>query len=258
MDHAQIFKWLSLGLASCVAGAINSIAGGGTLVSFPAAMAVGLSPVVANATNAVALVPGTLASAFAYRRELLADKRHFVPLLVPALCGGLVGAYVLLAAPASVFEKVVPWLVLGATTLILLKRPILKRLGAAEAPTRARVVAVGVGIFLMGAYGGYFGAGIGIITLAALSLLAPMDIHTMNARKTVLASVVNGAAAGLFIGRGTANLGAAGVMAIGSIAGGYFGARLARRVPPAKVSAAVVAIGLMLTAILFYRGIGIH
>ena len=258
MDSGQLLKWFSLGLASCVAGAINSVAGGGTLISFPAAMAVGLSPVVANATNAVALVPGTLASAFAYRRELFADKRYLLPLLIPSLCGGLVGAYVLLAAPARVFEKVVPWLVLGATTLILLKRPLMKRIGAVEVPSRARVVAVGVGIFLMGAYGGYFGAGIGIITLAALSLLAPMDIHTMNGRKTVLASIVNGAAAGLFIAKGTANLAAAGVMAVGSISGGYQGASLARRVPASIVSAAVVGIGLILTAILFYRGIGIH
>jgi len=258
MVSAQIFKWLSLGLASCLAGAINSIAGGGTLLSFPAALAVGLSPVVANATNTVALVPGTLASAFAYRQELFADKRHFVPLLLPSLCGGLIGAYLLLAAPARVFEAIVPWLVLGATLLILLKRPLLSRLGTKDSPSRSRIVAVGLGIFLMAVYGGYFGAGIGIIILATLSLLTPMDIHTMNARKTVLASIVNGAAAGLFIAKGTANLPAAGVMAIGSIAGGYFGARLARRVPATVVSRAVVAIGLILAAILFYRGVGIH
>jgi len=110
----------------------------------------------------------------------------------------------------------------------------------------------------VGAYGGYFGAGIGIITLAALGLLVPMDIHTLNARKTVLASIVNGAAAGPFVAKGIAHLPAAGVMAIGSISGGYLGASLARRVPASFVSAAVVAIGMFLTAILFYRGVGIR
>ena len=257
MEHTQVIRWLSLGLISGVAGAINSIAGGGTLLSYPAALAVGLSPVVANATNTVALVPGTLASAVAYRAELFASRRYFVPLVFPSLAGGLLGAFLVLVAPASVFEAVVPWLVFGATLLILFKRPLLKHLGAVGPPSRARFVAVALGIFLMAVYGGYFGAGIGIITLATLSLLMPMDIHTMNARKTVLASIVNGAAAGLFLIKGTANLQAAGVMAIGSIGGGYLGARLARRVPAAVVSGAVVAIGLILTAVLLYRGVGI-
>lgn len=254
----EILRWTSLALASGVAGAINSVAGGGTLISFPAAIAVGLSPVVANATNTVALVPGTLASAFAYRRELLKDRRFLAPLFVPTFFGGLIGAFLVLAAPARVFERLVPWLVFGATLLILFKRPILNSLGVGGPPSRSRVVAIALGLFLMGVYGGYFGAGIGIITLAALGLLMPMDIHTMNAKKTLLASVVNGAAAGLFIIKGTANLPAAGVMALGSIGGGYLGAHWARRIPAAAVSAMVVVIGLVLTGLLLYRGVGIH
>ena len=253
----QIARWISLGLASAIAGAINSVAGGGTLISFPAAISLGLTPVCANATNTVALVPGTLASALAYRRELVQDKNWLLPLFLPALLGGLLGAFLVLAAPASVFETLVPWLVFGATMLILFKGPLLKRLGAQGPPSRLRVFAVGVGILLMGIYGGYFGAGIGIITLATLSLLMPMDIHTMNARKTLLASIVNGAAATLFIARGTANLSAAGVMTLGSIAGGYFGARIARRINARYVSALVVAIGLALTVLLLYRGVGL-
>ncbi len=256
MLSAEGFKWLTLGAASCVAGAINSIAGGGTLISFPAAMAVGLSPVVANATNAVALVPGTIASAFAYRRELVADSRNFRPLLLPSLLGGLAGAYLLLAAPEKVFEAIVPWLVLGATALMILKKPLLARLGGTDSPSKLRLAGVAVGIFLMGVYGGYFGAGIGIITLATLGLLQPLDIHTMNARKSVLTTLVNGAAAGLFIVRGAADIRAVGVMTIGSIAGGYAGAAVARRVRPSFVSGAVVAIGLILTAILFARRLG--
>jgi len=258
MESAELIKWASLGGASCVAGAINSIAGGGTLVSFPAALAIGLSPVVANATNAVALIPGTLASAFAYRRELAADTRNFLPLLIPSLLGGLAGAYLLLAAPEKVFVTLVPWLVLGATLLILLKRPLLKRIGSSGEPSRRRLVSVAVGIFLMGVYGGYFGAGIGIITLAALGLLQPLDIHTMNARKSVLTTLVNGAAAGLFIVQGAANWPAVGVMTVGSVGGGYLGATLARRIRPPVVSAAVVAIGLILSVALFCHGLGLR
>jgi uncharacterized membrane protein YfcA len=254
----QILRWVSLGLASGIAGAINSVAGGGTLVSFPAALAMGLPPVVANATNTVALVPGTLASAFAYRRELLANKRHLAVLLLPSFLGGLLGATLVLVAPEKVFESIIPWLVFGATLLILLKHRISKLVGAKGPPSRARIAGAGLAIFLMGVYGGYFGAGIGIITLAVLGLMMPLDIHTMNARKSVLASVVNGAAAGLFVVRGTANLPVAAVMAIGSIGGGYYGARLARRIPVSLVSAAVIAIGLVLTGILLFRGVGIH
>ncbi len=254
----QILRWLSLGLASVIAGGINSVAGGGTLVSFPAALAMGLPPVVANATNTVALVPGTLASAFAYRGELFADRRHLAVLLLPSFVGGLLGAALVLVASEKVFEAIIPWLVFGATLLILLKSRISKYVGAKGTPSRARVAGAAFGIFLMGIYGGYFGAGIGIITLAVLGLMMSQDIHTLNARKSVLASVVNGAAAGLFIIRGTANLPIAAVMAIGSIGGGYFGARLARRVSVSLVNGAVVAIGLVLTVILLFRGVGIH
>jgi uncharacterized membrane protein YfcA len=116
---------------------------------------------------------------------------------------------------------------------------------------------VGLGILLMGIYGGYFGAGIGIITLATLSLLMPMDIHAMNARKTLLASIVNGSAAGIFIAKGAVNPSAALAMALGSITGGYFGARIARRVAPRYVSALVIAIGLVLSVLLFFRGVGL-
>jgi uncharacterized membrane protein YfcA len=188
---------------------------------------------------------------------LLKDRRWLWPLLVPALLGGILGAFLVLAAPPRVFERVVPWLVFGATLLILLRGRLMKHLGASGPPTRLRVALVGLGILLMGIYGGYFGAGIGIITLATLSLLMPMDIHTMNARKTLLASFVNGSAAAFFIVRGTVDPTAAVVMASGQIVGGYFGARVARRVPPRYVSGLVIAIGFFLSLLLFVRGVGV-
>ena len=144
----SLFVWISLGLASAVAGAINSVAVGGTLISFPAAIAAGLSPICANATNAVALVPGSLASAFAYRRELVSDHRWLVPLIVPSLVGGLIGAFLVLAAPPHVFETLVPWLVFGATILMMLRRPLMKRVGASGPPSRLRVALVGLGILI--------------------------------------------------------------------------------------------------------------
>jgi uncharacterized membrane protein YfcA len=180
-----------------------------------------------------------------------------VPLIVPSLVGGLIGAFLVLAAPPHVFETLVPWLVFGATILMMLRRPLMKRVGASGPPSRLRVALVGLGILMMGIYGGYFGAGIGIITLATLSLLMPMDIHTMNARKTLLASIVNGSAAGVFVAKGAVNPIAALAMALGSITGGYFGARIARRVAPRYVSALVVAIGLALSVLLFLRGVGL-
>jgi uncharacterized protein len=242
-----------LALASAAAGAINSIAGGGTLISFPAAIACGLSPVVANASNTVALVPGSLASAWAYRKELGENRAVVVRFLAPSVVGGTLGALLVLAAPERVFELVVPWLVLGATALICFKDALQKRIGARGKPSRERTLGVGIGIFVMALYGGYFGAGIGIITLAMLTLLTPLSIHQMNAMKTLIASAVNGAAAVLFLMRGTPNLRAAGVMAVGSVAGGYLGARVAQRVPARAVRLTVVGIGLGLSLLLFAR-----
>jgi uncharacterized protein len=240
-------------LAAAVAGAINSVAGGGSLISWPAAVATGLSQVVASATNTVALAPASLASAWAYRRELGNNRRTAALLCVPAAAGGLAGATLLFAAPPSVFESVVPWLVILATLFIVGKDFLWKKARGVAKTSAGRTALVAALLSLIAIYGGYFGAGVGIITLAALGLLRDMDIHRMNAMKSVIVGAMNSTAALYFLVLGRAELPAALAMACGSIAGGFGGASIARRVDPAKVRWVVVAIGVSLGAILAYR-----
>jgi uncharacterized membrane protein YfcA len=244
---------LMLAIAAAAAGAINSVAGGGSLISWPAAVATGLSQVVASATNTVALAPASLASAWAYRRELGSSRRTALLLCVPAACGALAGATLLFAAPPAVFESIVPWLVLGATIFIVGKDFVFTKARGVAVTARFRTALVGGLLALVAIYGGYFGAGLGIITLAVLGLLGDMDIHRMNAMKNLIAGAVNSTAALYFIALGRAELTAALAMACGSIAGGFGGASLARRVDASKVRWVVFAIGMSLGAILAYR-----
>jgi uncharacterized membrane protein YfcA len=245
-----------LALAAMLAGGVNSIAGGGTLLSFPAAMAWGLSSTVANATNSVAMMPGSLASAWAYRREIKASRRLVRLLVLPAVFGGVTGAILLHATPVRVFDAIIPWLVLGATLLILFQR----RMGGTRTPStptsetarRRTVAAVGCQ-FAVGVYGGFFGAAMGIITLAFLSLVMSEDIHYRNALKNLLAALVNGVASVYFVWAGLVSGRAAAIMIGGAVTGGYVGGHLARRTPASVVRNIVVTIGLSLSALLAYR-----
>lgn len=240
-------------LASFAAGAVNSVAGGGTLISFPTLVALGLPPVVANATNTVALVPGSLASAWAYRKELGAHRGLVLRFFWPSVLGGFLGAFVVLRASERTFELVIPWLVLGATLLILMKEPLRRRLAALSGHTKPRPIWASLAILLMAIYGGYFGAGIGIITLAVLSLVAEIGIHEMNGIKTLIASTVNGTATVLFIARGAAHLPTAFLMMAAVITGGYVGAKVARRMPTKVVERVVVSVGFGMTILLASR-----
>jgi len=242
-----------LGLAAAAAGAINSVAGGGSLISWPAAVAAGLSQVTASATNTVALTPGSLASAWAYRRELGQGRRLTLLFCVPAAVGSLIGGLLLFAAPESVFENLVPVLVLGATVVLVVKDSLWKRAAEHTNPSRFRVGLVSAGVLLVAIYGGYFGAGIGILTLALLAAVRPNDIHALNAMKCVIAGVMNGVAAVYFVALGRAHLEAAAAMAVGSISGGFGGAALARRVDAGTVRWIVVGIGVLLSLLLAYR-----
>ncbi len=243
-----------LALAATMAGAINSVAGGGSLISWPAAVAAGIPPVAASATNTVALTPGVLASAWAYRRELKGNGKLALLLTLPGAVGGIIGATLLLAVPARVFEIIVPWLVFGATLILILKDVLWRKAAAsAERGDRKRSAIVGFGLFAIAVYGGYFGAGLGIVTLALLALLHRMNIHQMNAMKTVITGGINGVAAVYFLLRGAAYLPAAGVMLVGSVAGGFAGASLARRVNPRVVRLLVVGIGVVLSVLLAIR-----
>lgn len=244
-----------LALAAIAAGAINSVAGGGTIVSFPVAVALGLPPVIANATNAVALTPGSIASAFAYRRELDQDRPILRLFLPPALAGAVLGAILLLLTPQKVFDAIVPFLVLLATLLLFVQNlrrspPTVK--GAEWSVPQRPVVAIAMQL-LVGVYGGYFGGGMGIMMLALYSRMGGSDIHRMNGIKSVVGAAINGIAAVAFVIAGAIDPRAAAVMAVGAVIGGFAGGVLFRRVKPAVVRWIVVAIGLLITAVLAYR-----
>jgi hypothetical protein len=247
--------------AAPVAGAVNSVAGGGTLLSFPAAMAWGLPSTIANATNTVAMAPGGLSSAWAYRRELTGARPLIGLLAVPAIAGGLVGAVILRHTPARVFDRIVPWLVLAATLIILAQARLQRGRGGASAPAgrafaeagwRPRAAAAFFEL-LVGVYGGYFGGAVGIVTLALLSLVAGGDIQVKNAVKNLLTALINGVASIYFIVVRLVNARAAGLMIGGAVVGGLVGALLARRASARLIRGIVVAIGLSLSVLLGYR-----
>lgn len=244
-------------IASAIAGMVNSIAGGGTLISFPTLIWLGIDPVMANATNTVAIWPGSLAGTIGFRRNLATMKRWLFLLVIPSFAGGALGSWLLLKTPSSTFERLVPFLILGATLLLATQEMITRRLGgiakAHENPTFAWVTFVFVFQFLVGLYGGYFGAGIGILMLAALGLIGMTDMHQMNGLKNLLAICINGIAAIYFAIAGAVVWKFVLIMAVGSIAGGFFGTRLAHRFGRKFVRRAVVFIGLAMTVVMFVQ-----
>ena len=242
--------------AALLAGAINSVAGGGTLVSFPALIWLGLDSVTANATNTVAIWPGTVGSAWGYRRELAGAELRFLALIVPSLVGGLAGALLLRWTPAATFDRLVPFLILSATLLFMAQEPLQRKLKTAGAGAHHSAGwLVGGMLFQLGVglYGGSFGAGIGILMLAALSILGLSDIHEMNSLKVVLGGSVNGIAAAYFIYARMVYWPYVVLMAVAAIAGGYGAAGAARKVGRTAVRRVVIAIGFGMALSLFIK-----
>jgi uncharacterized membrane protein YfcA len=231
---------------------VNSVAGGGTLLTFPALIAAGLTPLTANATSTVALLPASLSSMLGYREELTGSRRWSAALAIPSLVGGGLGAVLLLHTSNATFNRIVPWLVLGATTLFLLQRPLLRwirgvehvSLSDEELGQRPPAPLMLAAQFLVGVYGGYFGAGIGILMLATLGFMGFSNIHRMNGLKNWGAFCMNLVAAVIFAASGIVAWPVALSMAIGSIAGGYVGARAAQRLPQGVVRGVVTAVGV--------------
>ncbi|HET7433800.1 MAG TPA: sulfite exporter TauE/SafE family protein [Thermoanaerobaculia bacterium] len=244
-------------LSGVVAGIINSLAGGGTLVSFPTLLWLGRNAVIANATSTVAIWPGSLTAALGFRRDLATLRRWLFLLIIPSFLGGALGSWLLLRTPVSTFERLVPFLILGATILLAAQGAISKRFGriaqAHEHPTPSWVTFVFVFQFLVGVYGGYFGAGIGILMLAALGLIGLTDMHQMNGLKNLLAICINGIAAIYFVIANAVVWSDVALMAIGAIAGGFLGARLAHRLGRQFVRRFVVVIGLVMSVALFVK-----
>jgi uncharacterized protein len=235
-----------LTVASFATGVINAIAGGGTLVTFPALLACGLDPITANATNTVALWPGSLAAMYALRRDLPAAM-PWIRILVPSsLLGGLAGAALLLVTPSRVFAALVPFLILFATAVFAFQTQLQRwfapnRTSEVQPGWRPGFLAVQFGL---GIYAGYFGAGFGIMMIAALSLLGMTSIMRMIVLRNVCAFAANGIAAVYFVAGTAVSWPHIGVLMLGQVVGGYFGARLTRRLPAAIVRRLVVGIGL--------------
>ena len=237
-------------VAAAIGGAINAIAGGGTLVTFPALVGLGIPAIVANATSTVALWPGAIASMYGYRHELAGVRSWAVRFAVPSLLGGLAGALLLLRTPGDRFDQIVPWLVLGATLLFVVQRPLMaalrKRSGdgvALDPATRPPSITLLLFQFGIAVYGGYFGAGIGILMLAALGFMGFTNIHRMNGLKNWGGLCINVTAAVTFALLGLVDWPVAIAMAAGAMLGGYAGSRLAQKVPQQWVRGAVIVIG---------------
>ncbi len=237
--------------AAFVGGIMNAIAGGGTLLTFPALVAAGLPPLAANATSTVALLPGALTSMLGYRAELAGARRWALALTMPSLLGGGLGAWLLLHTPGATFDHVVPWLVLGATALFVVQRPLLRWVRGHHAATLDDEALTAAGPkpmllawqFLIGIYGGYFGAGVGILMLAALGFMGFMNLHRMNGLKNWGGFCMNLVASISFAASGIVDWPVALSMAVAAMAGGYLGSRGAQRIPQAWVRATVAVVG---------------
>jgi uncharacterized protein len=235
--------------AGIVAGTINTVVGSGTLFTFPVLLAFGYAPVTANVSNTVGLVPGSVAGAIGYRKELRGQRRRAIPLAAASLMGGIVGAILLLSLPPSAFKAIVPGFIAIALVLILLQPRLSRALAARRGGARHRERAGRVGTaatFASGIYGGYFGAAQGILLLAILGLsLDGEDLQRINALKVVLAGLVNLVAGVVFVFAAHVSWLAALLIAVGSTIGGVLGARYGRRLPPAALRGVIVAVGIV-------------
>lgn len=236
-------------LAGMGAGTINAIVGSGSLITFPTLVFLGYSPLVANISNTVGLVPGSISGAIGYRLELTGQRSRAIPLCLAGGAGGLVGGGLLLTLPASAFETIVPVLILLACVLVAIQ-PRLSRWLAERRAARASQsgvdggVALFAGVFLTGVYGGYFGAAQGVILIALMSILVVEDLQRLNALKNAIAACINGVAALLFLVVAPVALPVALLIAIGSTIGGYAGASLGRRLPASVLRAAIIVVGV--------------
>ncbi|MEW5847639.1 MAG: sulfite exporter TauE/SafE family protein [Myxococcota bacterium] len=238
---------LLLGLTAVLGGAINSVAGGGSFFTFPALIFTGMPSVPANATSNTALWPGSVASAVAYRHELRSDRRLFLTLLTVSLVGSTAGAILLVTTPSRIFLKLVPALMLVASVVFTFGSAWQRRLSSRGAPRMSLTTLCAIQL-VIAVYGGYFGGGQGFMMLALLTFAHVGDIHHMNAFKSVLAAVHNGVGVVVFVVVGAVVWQPALVMMLGAVAGGYAGARLARRLNPVRVKHFVVVVAWLMTA----------
>ncbi|MDA1010508.1 MAG: sulfite exporter TauE/SafE family protein [Chloroflexi bacterium] len=251
----EVYQYAFLAASAFVAGAINAVAGGGSLISFPALVAVGYPAKVANITNTVALWPGYIGGSISYAAQLSGQRRRVMVLSAPSILGAIAGSAILLYTPASSFETIVPFLILFAAALMAVQ----VRLGtwvAKHRPERADAdanIEVMGGIFILGVYGAYFGAGLGILTLAVLGILLPDDLHRSNALKGLLSAIINAAAVVYFAFFGPVEWIPALVMAGAALAGGYYGVGVARKFSAGVLRMVIIIYAVAIAVLMFLR-----
>jgi uncharacterized protein len=236
--------------AGFLAGGVNAVAGGGSLISFPALLAVGYPSVDANVTNSVAVLPGYLGGSIGYRRELRGQRRRAGALAATSAAGALAGALLLLLGPESVFEAIVPFLILFACGLLAVQPLISRRLAPRSDHDDRLPVRLHAAQFAAAVYGGYFGAGLGLLLLAVLALFVDDDLQRLNALKGLLSLLIGAVAALYFALFGPVAWAAAGIMALTTLAGGQAGVGVARRLSPGALRAVVIAFGVAVAVVL--------
>jgi uncharacterized membrane protein YfcA len=237
---------LAIAMAGLLAGAINTVVGSGTLITFPVLLAFGYAPVTANVSNTVGLVPGSLSGALGYRRELAGQRGRAVRLGAASVLGGITGAALLLVLPAAAFKAIVPAFIAIALLLVVAQprvSALLARRRPLDSERRGGVLTL-LALYAVGIYGGYFGAAQGILLLGILGLALGQDLHRTNALKNVLAGLVNGVAGVFFIAAAHVEWGPAALIACGSIVGAQLGARYGRKLPPSALRGLIVVVGI--------------
>lgn len=251
------FEYVLIGLAAVVAGAINALAGGGTLISFPMLMAVGVPDVSANITNTVSLIPGYLGATLAQRKEIKGQESRLKLLAPIGAVGGLVGGIILLLTDEKLFRELIPFLILFASGLLAVQEPLRRRLLSKQlersGQTTLSPLMMAIPVFLAAVYGGYFGAGLSVIVLAVLALVFEDNLTRLNGLKQAVSFSTNMAAGIFFLFSGEVVWTAAAIMAVGALAGGALGGRLAGQIKPATLRIIVVAIGVIIAAYYFIR-----
>lgn len=244
-----------VGIAAFCAGAMNSVAGGGTFFSFPALLAAGVPPVAANASNSVALWPASLSGAWAYRTELARYKRYLLPMGIVSFIGGIGGGLLLLSTKDATFSRLIPWLLLFATVLFAFSGKLSAWLRGAQAakPGNSRTSLAGQAVVSI--YGGFFGAGMGILMLASLAMSGHDDVHEINAIKNLLSAIIYSVTVLTFVIAGAVSWPHTVVMLATATIGGYWGASIARKIPAVWLRRFIIAVGSVLTVFYFYKTI---